>query len=199
MHNTTYRINGIKVDTQTNPDETAVLISSEWIASLSDENLVETLRFYASHADEISAIESVREYGRYNRRYWLAVMRIADSEDHPLSGSARGAIREFHDSRRPEIFTNHSEPETPGYVYVVGNRKHGLYKIGMTTREPDQRIAEFAPKLPFEVKLLMVIESETPMEMEAKLHTVFSHKRVRGEWFELNDADLASINTGTKS
>jgi len=32
-----------------------------------------------------------------------------------------------------------------------------------------------------------------PKELEKELHQQFSNKRIRGEWFELNDKDINTI------
>ena len=81
----------------------------------------------------------------------------------------------------------------PGFVYIVGNKKHGLYKIGSTTRTVEIRMAEFAPKLPFEIEVLGVIKSEDAPTREAEIHNSYNHRNFRDDWFVLSDEEVANI------
>jgi hypothetical protein len=87
------------------------------------------------------------------------------------------------------------KPIKSGWVYLVhGQGKE--YKIGKTTRQPSERLAEFIPKLPFDSHLVCTIEAVNPNELEEYLHIYFDNKRIRGEWFELTDEDVNWIKGG---
>lgn len=77
----------------------------------------------------------------------------------------------------------------PGYVYVIKSPT-GAYKIGRTI-DPDNRLKTFSVKLPFEVEYLYVIPTCDPRGLEGELHNKFKDKRINGEWFSLDDDDLA--------
>lgn len=85
---------------------------------------------------------------------------------------------------------------TRGYVYVV--KAVGLingqlpYKIGKT-RNIEDRLAMFGVKLPFNIEIEHVIKTANRHRLEAKLHLHFGHKRLQGEWFDLNEDDLIYI------
>lgn len=80
-----------------------------------------------------------------------------------------------------------SQTDTYGWVYVAKG-KYNLYKVGVTTRTPDDRVADFSPKLPFDVKIVWTIECDSAFYIEQKLHRHLSEFRVRGEWFEIPES-----------
>lgn len=106
-------------------------------------------------------------------------------------------IDEYNCNRRREVDEHHNRPTKtksnkknyPGWIYLLRG-ENGLYKIGMTKRTPDQRLAEFSPKLPFDSLLVDTIESQDAVRLELEIHERFADKRVRGEWFALNQEDL---------
>lgn len=85
-------------------------------------------------------------------------------------------------------------PPTPaGFVYLLRSSS-GYYKIGRT-KDPNDRIATFAVKLPFEVEYEHIISCSDMMEMERSLHARYADRRVNGEWFDLNAEDIAYIKS----
>lgn len=79
----------------------------------------------------------------------------------------------------------------PGYVYLI-RAESGYFKIGRTVN-PDDRMKTFGVKLPFEVKFECVVNAENMIQLERDLHERFADKRINGEWFNLNDADVEYI------
>lgn len=74
------------------------------------------------------------------------------------------------------------------YVYLVKNNQD-LYKIGRT-KELARRMKRFDVKLPFPVETIVLIETCDPAAEEKLWHTRFADKRIDGEWFALDDADV---------
>lgn len=84
-------------------------------------------------------------------------------------------------------------------VYVIKDIDvTGYYKIGRS-RNARRRLKHFGVKLPFNWSLVYWIETVDPVELETKLHRALSHKRVRGEWFDLSPADIQYIESVIKS
>ena len=81
------------------------------------------------------------------------------------------------------------------WVYVLEAKDYGLYKIGMTTKYPDERVAHFAPKLPFETDIIARIPTPNDLVLESQIHEQLKSKRVRGEWFELDVDDISQLTT----
>lgn len=88
------------------------------------------------------------------------------------------AKREFYEKAFNQI----------GYVYLIRN-DHGLYKIGKT-KQLERRLKRFDVKLPFEIETIVIIQTAYPDQEEKDWHTRFADKRIDGEWFSLDDADV---------
>lgn len=84
----------------------------------------------------------------------------------------------------------------PGYLYllVCGN---GLHKIGVTAH-PTSRLAAFKNSMPFQkdmVKYEHLMKVDDMVGLETRLHNQYAKKRVAGEWFNLDDDDIAYIKS----
>ncbi len=75
-----------------------------------------------------------------------------------------------------------------GMVYVA--EMNGLFKIGWSN-SPVQRIRGIQASLPYRVTLVGTIEGS--QSDERLWHKLFEAKRVGGEWFRLDPADLVAI------
>ena len=78
-----------------------------------------------------------------------------------------------------------------GFVYIVKSKKSNTFKLGWTERHPSTRLSELQSAHHEPLSLEGSIAAEPTLEKN--LHTYFDHKRIRGEWFELNDAEVANI------
>lgn len=80
------------------------------------------------------------------------------------------------------------------YVYLMQDTINGYYKIGISNK-PDYRERTLQSEKP---SIEMIASKKYPtrkiaMSIESALHTAYSQQRIRGEWFNLNDADVAAI------
>jgi len=85
-----------------------------------------------------------------------------------------------------------SYQEREGYVYVLKS-DYG-YKIGKAL-DVTSRTKQFGVKLPFKWELVATKASSNYSKLEADLHRHFAEKRLEGEWFNLNEADLNEVNS----
>jgi hypothetical protein len=85
--------------------------------------------------------------------------------------------------------------ETPGYVYLIES-EYG-YKIGKTVNIKS-RTKLFEVKLPFPIKLINYSWFDNYSRAESDLHKKFAHKRLEGEWFALDSADIEYIKNQGK-
>ena len=73
-------------------------------------------------------------------------------------------------------------------VYILKTGKN-LFKIGKT-QDLQKRLVSYHTHLPIVFRVIRQYPVANIAELEANLHIVFQHKRVKGEWFELNNDDL---------
>lgn len=84
-----------------------------------------------------------------------------------------------------------AEATTPdGYVYLLKSGRY--YKFGRTNAV-GRREREFAVQLPQDSRTVHSIKTDDPRGIEEYWHNRFADKRVRGEWFNLNAADLTAF------
>jgi predicted GIY-YIG superfamily endonuclease len=89
-------------------------------------------------------------------------------------------------------FAVRSIKQKAGFVYLL-QADNGTYKIGHT-KNPDNRLATFKVKLPFEVQFLRLISSKDMYALEKRLHRRFAKKRLnRSEFFNLSEDDVNYI------
>jgi hypothetical protein len=73
-------------------------------------------------------------------------------------------------------------PSYRGFVYLIGNRKFGWYKIGKA-KTPDIRIQHVGILLPFSIELIALWKVENPLGCERIMHSLYASYRINGEWF----------------
>lgn len=82
-----------------------------------------------------------------------------------------------------------SRNPTPAQGYVYLAKFEGRYKIGQTTNLR-RRKRELATGLPDELKIVHTIQTDDPGGVEAYWHKRFDDKRIKGEWFALDEGDV---------
>lgn len=100
------------------------------------------------------------------------------------------SIPDYYSQRGPEP-TEPRKKGRAGYVYVL-HSPTGAYKIGYTVN-PASRAKTFNVKLPFEVEFDTLIQTDDMRGLEAELHERYWHKHINGEWFALDESDLAEL------
>lgn len=80
--------------------------------------------------------------------------------------------------------------QSGGYVYFLFGE--GYTKIGKANIISD-RLNQYAPRLPFETKVVHSIYSKDPLRLESTLHRMFQSKRCHGEWYRLDEEDFQRI------
>jgi len=85
-------------------------------------------------------------------------------------------------------------PYEQGYVYLIHAVGSNYYKIGKSVN-PDRRILQIAPQMPFPVRFIHLWHSNFMSLGEAYLHRVFQEHRTNGEWFAFAPEQLCSLLT----
>ena len=99
------------------------------------------------------------------------------------------------ESAEEETEENGSDIATVGAVYLFRHGKH--YKIGKTY-DTVRRGNELRIQLPENLDLVHEIKTDDPSGIEAYWHRRFEAKRMNGEWFDLNSADIKAFKRWRK-
>ena len=76
-------------------------------------------------------------------------------------------------------------------VYIIGNRKEGYYKIGVSNN-PEKRLNSVQTGCPFRIELINVYEETKQWpayRLEHELHIAFRAYNTYGEWFKFTDSE----------
>jgi len=93
---------------------------------------------------------------------------------------------------------NADDADTKQFVGAVYLFKHGkYYKIGKTN-DTVRRGNELKIQLPENLDLIHEIKTDDPSGIEAYWHRRFEAKRMNGEWFDLNSADIKAFKRWRK-
>jgi hypothetical protein len=96
---------------------------------------------------------------------------------------------------RKEVSAKSRKLPKPGVVYLA--KGNGLYKIGRSSSF-DVRGNHLTTKLPFPVEIIHVIRAGDSVFVEKYWHTRFGDMRIRGEWFDLGEIELAEFTKQTE-
>mgnify|MGYP001583563285 FL=1 len=93
---------------------------------------------------------------------------------------------------------NSEDTDTKQFLGAVYLFKHGrYYKIGKTN-DTVRRGNELKIQLPENLELIHEIKTDDPSGIEAYWHRRFEAKRMNGEWFDLNMADIKAFKRWRK-
>ncbi len=76
---------------------------------------------------------------------------------------------------------------TIAHVYLLESGER--FKIGYT-KNIKKRLRQLRTGSPFDIRLVHSLEAEQPQALEKQFHDRFAKKRIRGEWFRLDAADV---------
>jgi hypothetical protein len=101
--------------------------------------------------------------------------------------------KESNDTKkyRERVKIRKKELEEKRLIYLILNKRNGLYKIGLSIN-PVIREKTLQSEEP-EIEVINTYKGGFKIERE--IHSTFKDKRVRGEWFKLNSDDLELLNT----
>ena len=81
-------------------------------------------------------------------------------------------------------------PDFRGVYFIYAD--NGLTKIGRTTHLPS-RYYSLKSCSPCDLNVLAFLKCDNIYGMEREFHEMFHDKRVRGEWFDLREEDIAML------
>lgn len=96
--------------------------------------------------------------------------------------------------KSPSTSTSRQDSNSTGVVYLL--QAGPFYKIGKTN-DPNRRVKEVKLQMPFPVTRIHTIAVHDISAVETFWHRRFAHQRINGEWFTLNDAEVAEFKSHT--
>jgi len=105
-------------------------------------------------------------------------------------GNVQGVAHPMQKLPRKTTWNNH------GYVYLLKALWGGRgYKIGATSMNSTIRIQRIRNSVEWDVVKEHTIKCDRPFALELKLHEQYKHKWMFGEWFLLDQEDIAYIKS----
>jgi hypothetical protein len=98
---------------------------------------------------------------------------------------------EYYQQRINEYVQNlpKKSKDDRGYIYLMKDKRNGYIKIGYS-KTPEFREKTLQSEVP---DIEMIYYNFGRLKLEKELHKAYDHKRIRGEWFELNIGDIEQI------
>jgi predicted GIY-YIG superfamily endonuclease len=178
--------------------EGQIVIPIEEIYEMTNEEIGETVRDLVEIAYLCSAIDIARRVldpyalTRTREQKQELIARLSEfAQRHDDIDAAIALLKLPKPAKRPPRPPMVKKREMPGYVYLM-RAETGQYKIGRA-RNPHKRNAVLGTHMPFQVELLHIIPVSNMHKAETALHARFESKRHIGEWFNLDDSDVAWV------
>jgi hypothetical protein len=133
-----------------------------------------------------------------NMFYEQYTQKEIDDENEERREEKRQEAKEFNEKCKQDRGTRcvTFRKQHSGYIYFVTTNDIE-YKIGMA-KDIKARMGEYT-QLPYEPKLVHLIESKDYVLTEELFHSLYKDKRLRGEWFKLSLEDIEYIKLGKYS
>lgn len=153
-----------------------------------------------------SSLVSLRIFYHNNAKRPQTITLNEDCFGHPYKDNAIHAyiksridaihklIPDYQFPRRSVLKTQEKYEFNWCYVYLMRDDTNGYHKIGISNT-PEYRERTLQSEKPT-IEMLACKKFPTRKiaeALESALHTAYSQQRLRGEWFNLNDADVAAI------
>ena len=92
------------------------------------------------------------------------------------------------------MFDDSTYRNKPGFIYLIHAQGTDRFKIGLTTRSVEARLAELnSSQSPYPLELIDWFETPNVTEDEKYFHDKYSDFRVHGEWFEFDQKTLKQV------
>lgn len=140
------------------------------------------------------AQKKIRDYGLHE--LWQQHFEGLELRDHaemrarPKGTTARSSRIAPERLNPIEVIGQPTSGAQAGVVYLLKSA-YG-YKIGRTRSVPD-RMRTFGVQLPFIYTIPLCVWFDDCHAAERRYHDAFASKRINGEWFDLEEADIEQI------
>ena len=98
-----------------------------------------------------------------------------------------------------EQYYQYQKQLTTSFVYIIQEEANGYIKIGKANDPIDRIVRGLGAKTPYKMRVLHLIPTHLPFEVEKWFHTHYEKKRLNGEWFHLSPQEVQHIQSGNYS
>lgn len=101
-------------------------------------------------------------------------------------------VKEFADRQEVQRLVERRKRGRHGWVYVIQlDNDDRFVKIGITHNvHPKPRLTAIYTGLPYGFEILGLLKTRIPRKIELEIHQKFISKKVKGEWFNLDQEDI---------
>lgn len=133
----------------------------------------------------------VKEYGASNIKQIRLVDRLGRTQKANFV-TEQQALYLLNRSNKEKAYNIRGSKRDikPDYIYLI--RVNEYIKIGYSNNI-NGRLRQIQTDSPYEVELVLSIKVDNGRNIEKYLHSYFKAKRVRGEWFELNNDEVKEV------
>jgi len=124
------------------------------------------------------------------RRVCLECQREQNRKRYYADHERQKELVRVRSKRNPRKHRYTKAGEERSGIYIIEMK--GVFKIGMSSNV-HERIHQIIGGLPYQGDLVALIQTEQARNIEYELHKEFAAKRLNGEWFSLDQADLKNI------
>lgn len=164
---------------------------------------VQLLEEYGGHALELKRLPTspdlrmrsqlgkrTSNWTTYRKRFGNRAGLNARLVNHWKGREGEEEIRAICGKRASRIVRRAPDAIVPGFIYLM--ESGGLYKIGKAVCV-ETRYKELVLMTPHELVILHRIKTDDSYGIETYWHKRFGEKRVKGEWFRLDEEDVKVI------
>lgn len=142
--------------------------------------------FVLCYLESLNATDAAQRAGYKGKRSTLAVVGHENLRKPAI-------VRELERrSEEGQLLRNAKGEESRRVKVYLIRAENGLIKIGKTI-DVEQRFRSLNMSSPVDLELVHVFDTLFGDELEESLHAAYDDKRVKGEWFNLTDSDIAKI------
>lgn len=116
---------------------------------------------------------------------------ILGFEKHSLSSQERKRKRQLKDA-----FLHWHHIMQTRYVYIIQEDSNGLVKIGKANNPLERVVRGLGAKSPYRLRVIQLIPTNVPFDVEKWFHHTYRSCRVNGEWFQLSAETIQKIVSG---
>jgi len=128
------------------------------------------LGYYSIHLSEKEGLKIINALSKKDKEELLGQIKSDYEKEKTLSKGKVG-----------------KKIKKPGYIYLL--KSGGLHKIGRAGNF-NQRLKFYKTENPFKTEVITQFYVEDSVKTERFLLDAFKNKKVKGEWFNLNDKDI---------